>query len=159
MWDSANSHEIHGFKEAEIAAPSLGVTLQSVEVKRPDEDEAAFSAMTRHGANALFVFENATNTNFRKQIVELAAKNGLPGVYGLREYAEAGGLLSYGPMLSDNYRRAAAFVDKLLKGARAADLPVEQPTRFELVINLKTAKALALTIPQSVLIRADQVIQ
>jgi putative tryptophan/tyrosine transport system substrate-binding protein len=158
LWDSANSHEVHGYKETEAAARVLGVTILSFEVRRPEEFEAAFAAM-RHGqADGIFVFENAITTNFRKRIVDLAMQQRLPGIYGLREYAEAGGLMSYGPVLIDNYRQAAVYVDKILKGARPEDLPVEQPTMFELVINLKTAKALGLTLPQSLLLRADQVI-
>jgi putative ABC transport system substrate-binding protein len=115
--------------------------------------------MTRERADALIVLSDAFATFHRARIADLAAKSRLPAMYGHRLYAEAGGLVSYGPELSDLFRRAASFVDKILKGAKPADLPVEQPTRFELVINLRTAKALGLTIPQSVLIRADHVIQ
>jgi putative ABC transport system substrate-binding protein len=137
----------------------LGVKLQSLNLQRPDEFESAFSAMTRERADALIVLSDAFATFHRARIADLAAKSRLPAMYGHRLYAEAGGLVSYGPELSDLFRRAASFVDKILKGAKPADLPVEQPTRFELVINLRTAKALGLTIPQSVLIRADHVIQ
>jgi putative ABC transport system substrate-binding protein len=159
LWDSTNSHEVHGFKEAEAAARVLGVAIQSFEVRKPDEFEAAFTAMKRGQVDGLFVFENAINTNFRKRIVDLALQQGLPGVYGLREYAEAGGLLSYGPALIDNYRRAAVYVDKIVKGATPSDLPVEQPTVFELLVNVKTAKALNLNLPTPLLVRADQIIQ
>jgi putative tryptophan/tyrosine transport system substrate-binding protein len=159
LWDSNNSHEVHGFKESEAAARLLSVAILSFEVRRPEEFESAFASMRQGHADGLFVFENAINTNFRKRIVDLAVQHRLPGVYGLREYAEAGGLMSYGPVLIDNYRRAAVYVDKILKGARPEDLPVEQPTLFELVVNLKTAKAFGLTLPQSLLLRADQVIE
>jgi putative ABC transport system substrate-binding protein len=115
--------------------------------------------MTRARAGALTAFGSAVLFNERRRLVDLAAKNRLPAVYGLREYVDAGGLMSYGPDLADLFRRAATFVDKTLKGAKPGDLPVEQPTKFELVINLKTAKALGLTIPQSVLGRADHVIE
>jgi putative ABC transport system substrate-binding protein len=159
LWDSANAHEVFGFGEAKAEAQALGVTLQSLEVRSPDEFEGAFAAMVREGADGLFVFENATNTNYRKRIVTLAAQMRLPAMYGLREYVEAGGLMSYGPSLLHNYRRAAVFVDKILKGVKPAELPVEQPSKFELVINLKTAKALDLTIPKVLLFRADEVVQ
>ena len=115
--------------------------------------------MTRARAGALTVLASAMFFSERRRLVDLAAKNRLPAVYPSREFVDAGGLMSYGPNLADLYRRAATYVDKILKGAKPADLPVEQPTKFELVINLKTAKALGLTIPQSVLGRADQVIE
>jgi putative tryptophan/tyrosine transport system substrate-binding protein len=159
LWDSANAHEVIGFSEAQETAETLGVRLLSLEVRSPDEFEGAFAAMTRGGVDGLFVFENATNTNYRKQIVALAAQMQLPAMYGLREYAEAGGLISYGPSLLSNYRRAASFVDKILKGAKPAELPVEQPTTFDLVINLKTAQALGLTISPTLLFRATEVIK
>jgi putative tryptophan/tyrosine transport system substrate-binding protein len=159
LWDSANAHEVIGFSKAQETAETLGVRLLSLEVRSPDEFEGAFAAMTRGGVDGLFVFENATNTNYRKQIVALAAQMQLPAMYGLREYAEAGGLISYGPSLLSNYRRAASFVDKILKGAKPAELPVEQPTTFDLVINLKTAQALGLTISPTLLFRATEVIQ
>ena len=145
--------------EGEVAARALGVHLQSVEVRRPADFDRAFSDMTRARAGALTVFPSLMFTNERKQLAGLAAKNRLPAVYPSREYVDAGGLMSYGPDLTDLFRRAATYVDKILKGAKPADLPVEQPTKFELIINLKAAKALGLTIPQSVLGRADQVIE
>ena len=125
---------------------------------RAEDLESAFATVTRDGADGLLVFENALTSNNGKRIVELAQKHRLAGVYGLRELAQAGGLIAYGPSRADNYRRAADFVDKIFKGAKAGDLPVEQPTKFELVINLSTAKSLGLTIPQPLLLRADQVI-
>jgi putative ABC transport system substrate-binding protein len=115
--------------------------------------------MTRARAGALTVLPSGTFTNERRRLVDVAAKNRLPAVYPWREFVDAGGLMSYGPDFADLFRRAATYVDKILKGAKPADLPVEQPTKFELVINLKTAKALGLTIPQSLLLRADEVIQ
>lgn len=158
LWDPSIVHEIHGFKEAQAAAPSLGVVLLSVPVKTPDELEQAFAGMVRDGANGLFVFTNSLTNNYGKRIATLAIKHRLPGVVGIREVAEVGGLLSYGPVQADNFFRAAFFVDKVLKGAKPSDLPVEQPTKFELVINLQTAKVLGLTMPQTLLLRADQVI-
>ncbi len=146
-------------KQAEVAARSLGMQLQGLEVRTPNDFERAFQAAIRARAGALLTLDSALLYTHRTRIVDLAAKNRLPAMYGLTGFAEAGGLMSYGANLVHMYRRAATFVDKILKGAKPADLPVEQPTRFELVINLKTAKALGLTIPQSVLVRADQVIR
>ncbi len=146
-------------KEAKAAARTMGVQLQLVEVRGPDEFERAFSAMTRERADALIVLPGALLFYERRRIVALAAKHRLPSMAGGREFVEVGGLMAYGPSVNDLVRRAATFVDKILKGAKPADLPVEQPTKFELVINLKTAKALGLTVPQSVLLRADEVIQ
>jgi putative ABC transport system substrate-binding protein len=146
-------------REAQVAAQSLGVELQPVEVRNPSDFEGAFAKMTRERAGALIVFPEPLTFAHAKRIVDLAARHRLPAIYAFREHVEDGGLMSYGASLRDSYTRAAAYVDKILKGAKPADLPVEQPMRFELVINLNTAKALGLTIPQSVLIRADQVIQ
>jgi len=146
-------------EEAENAARALGVRLQFVEAQGPDDFDRAFSDMTRARAGALTVLGSSMLINERRRLVNLAAKNRLPAVYGLREYVDAGGLMSYGPNNVDLLRRAATYVDKILKGAKPGDLSVEQPTKFELVINLKTAKALGLTIPQSVLARANEVIQ
>ncbi len=153
-------HSALVFRETQVAARVLGVELQSVEVRGAAEFESAFSAMTRERAGAL-ILSTRVPVFFahRKQIADLAVKNRLPAIYANRDFVDAGGLMSYGAHVPDLYRRAATYVDKMLRGAKPADLPVEQPTKFELVINLKTAKALGLTIPQSVLIRADQVIQ
>jgi putative ABC transport system substrate-binding protein len=146
-------------KEAEVAARALGVRLQFVEARGPEDFDRAFSDMTRARADALTVQSTTMLFVERRRLVDLAAKNRLPAVYTSRDYADAGGLMSYGPNLADLFRRAATYVDRILKGAKPGDLPVEQPTKFELVINLKTAKALGLKISQSVLQRADQVIE
>jgi putative tryptophan/tyrosine transport system substrate-binding protein len=144
---------------AEVAARGLGVRLQFVEARGPEDFDRAFSDMTGARAGALTVLTSSMFFGERRRLVDLAAKHRLPAVYQWREFVDAGGLMSYGPNRPDWYRRAATYVDKILKGAKPADLPVEQPTKFELVINLKTAKALGLTIPQSLLQRADQVIE
>jgi putative ABC transport system substrate-binding protein len=146
-------------REAQAAAGLLGLTLQVYEVRDPNELESAFTAMTKARAGGLLVLPPPFFFMHARRIADLAAKSRLPAVYPFRESVEAGGLMAYAPNGPDMFRRAATYVDKILKGAKPADLPVEQPTRFELVINLKTAKALGLTIPQSVLIRADEVIQ
>ena len=146
-------------KEAEVAARALGVRLQFFEVRGPADFDRAFSDMTRARAGSLTAIGGILFFNERRRLVDLAAKNRLPAVYASRDYVDDGGLMAYGPSAADMFRRAATYVDKILKGAKPADLPVEQPTKFELVINLKTAKALGLTIPQSVLVRADEVIQ
>jgi putative ABC transport system substrate-binding protein len=146
-------------KGAEVAARALAVRLQFVEARGPADFDRAFSDMTRARAGALTVLSTPMFANERRRLVDLAAKNRLPTVFPLREYVDAGGLMSYGANVADLRRRAATYVDKILKGTKPGDLPVEQPTKFELVINLKTAKALGLTIPQSLLSRADQVIE
>jgi putative ABC transport system substrate-binding protein len=146
-------------KEAEVAGRALGVRLQFLEARGPADIDRAFSDITRARAGSLTVLGSAMFFNERRRLVDLAAKNRLPAVYPWREFVDAGGLMSYGPNFADLYRRAATYVDKILKGAKPGDLPVEQPTKFELVINLKTAKALGLTIPPSLLQRADEVIQ
>jgi putative ABC transport system substrate-binding protein len=146
-------------KGAEAAARALGVRLQFVEARGPADFDRAFSETTTAHADALTVLPSAMFVNERRRLVALAAKNRLPAVYPSRDSVDAGGLMSYGPDLADVFRRAATYVDKILKGAKPGDLPVEQPTKFELVINLKTAKALGLTIPPSLLGRADEVIQ
>ena len=148
---------------AEVTGRALGVRLQFVEARGGPEDfdmfDRAFSDMTTARAGALTVLPSNMFTNERRRLVALAAKNRLPAVYPSREFVDAGGLMAYGPNVADLSRRAATYVDKILKGAKPGDLPVEQPTKFELVINLKTARTLGLTIPPSVLARADQVIE
>jgi len=146
-------------KEAEAAARAMGVPLQFVEARGPADFDRAFLDMTRASAGALTVLESTVFFVERRHLVDLAAKNRLPAVYGLREFVDAGGLMAYGPNQPDLFRRAATYVDKILKGAKPGDLPVEQPTKFELIINLKAAKGLDITIPQSLLLRADEVIQ
>jgi putative ABC transport system substrate-binding protein len=146
-------------KAGDVAARALGVRLQFVEARGPADFDRAFSDMTRARADALTVLPSPMFINERRRLVDLAAKNRLPAVYPWREGVDAGGLMAYGPSVSDLFRRAATYVDKILKGAKPGDLPVEQPTKFELIINLKTAKALGLTIPPSVLRRADEVIE
>ncbi len=146
-------------KGAEVAGRALGVRLQFVEARGPADFDRAFSDMTRARAGALTVLASNMILGERRRLANLAAKNRLAAVYPLREFVDAGGLMAYGPDLVDVFRRAATYVDKILKGAKPADLPVEQPTRFELVINLKTAKALGLQIPPTLLTRADEVIE
>jgi putative tryptophan/tyrosine transport system substrate-binding protein len=144
---------------AEATARSLGLQLQILEAQRPDELAGAFAAMTREHAGAVLLPGDSFFFHHGTQIADLAIKSRLPALFAPREFAEAGGLLAYGANLGDVYRRAAVYVDKILKGARPGDLPIEQPTKFDLVINLKTANALGLTIPPSLLARADQVIE
>jgi ABC-type uncharacterized transport system substrate-binding protein len=146
-------------KEAGVAARALGMRPQFVEARGPENFDRAISVMSRARAEALTVLSTPMFVSERGRLVALAAKHRLPVVYPLREFVDAGGLMAYGPNAVDSYRRAATYVDKILKGAKPADLPVEQPTKFELVINLKAAKALGLTIPLSLLQRADEVIQ
>jgi putative ABC transport system substrate-binding protein len=147
-------------KGAEAAARRLGVRLQFVEARGPEDFDRAFSEITTGGAEALIVLTtSAMLFGEHRRLVALAAKNRLPAVYPWRESVDAGGLMAYGPDLADLFRHTAAYVDRILKGAKPGDLPVQQPTKFELVINLKTAKALGLTIPPSLLQRADQVIE
>jgi putative ABC transport system substrate-binding protein len=141
------------------AAQAFGRQLHPVEVRSPDAFDSAFAAMARAGAEALIVLGDTLTVSYRLQIVDLAAKHQLPAMYSGREFVDAGGLMAYGPSLPDAFRRAAAYVDKILKGAKPADLPVEQPTTFELVINLKTARALGLTLAPALLFQADEVIQ
>jgi len=159
LWDPGFPGGRQYLSEAEAAAKALGVQLQPVEVRNPDEFDGAFAALTRDRARAAFIAGSPMLFVNRARMAELAVKHHLPTVCALREYVEAGCLIGYGTSVTAQFRRAAYFVDRILKGAKPADLPVEQPTKFELVINLKTAKVLGLTIPQSVLGRADEIIQ
>ncbi len=159
LWNSANQGMLLRFREAQAAARVLGVGLQSVAVQGPDDFEPAFAAMTKDRPQALLVMADTVTVANRVRTVEFAERNRVPAIYEVREFVDAGGLMAYGISLPDQFRRAAGYVDKILKGARPADLPVEQPTKFELVINMKTAKALGLRIPQSLLVRADEVIE
>jgi len=148
------------FKASETAARALGVRLQALMVERPDDFVTAFAEVQKHRAEALVVSSSGLFYAHRTRLVEFAAKHQLPTIYHQSEFVvDSGGLMSYGPDFRDLFRRSATYVDKILKGAKPADLPVEQPTKFELVINLKTAKALGLTIPPALLLRADQVIE
>jgi len=146
-------------QETETAARALGVQLRRLEVQGPRDLDRPFAVMSREKVGALIVLPSPVFLSERRLIVELASKNRLPAMFSLTEFAEAGGLMSYGPNMPELHRRSAAYVDKILKGAKPGDLPVERPRKFELVINLKTAKALGLTIPQSLLLRADKVIE
>ncbi len=146
-------------KEVKTAAEAERIRLEVLEARTPDQVSGQFGAAVKAGAGGMLVLEDPMMYNLRRQISDLAAKLRLPAVYTYRDYAQAGGLMSYGTDRRQIYRRAAEYVDKILKGAKPADLPVEQPTKFELVINLKTANALGLTIPPSLLARADQVIE
>ena len=146
-------------KETEVAARSLGLKLQFQDVKEPDDLNRAFEAITKARTGALIVTGGPFGSANRKRIVEFAAKSRLPAIYYRREFVEDGGLMSYDANRNDLSRRAAVFVDKILKGAKPADLPVEQPMKFEFIINLKAAKQIGLTIPPNVLARADKVIR
>ena len=159
LWNPANPGSAPQLREAETVARALRVELQTLEARNPQEIDSAFAAMTRARVGALVILADAVFTNQVKQIADLATKKRLPSIYGQREYAEAGGLMVYSSNPFDLERRAATFVDKILKGAKPADLPIEQPSKFDLVINLRTAKALGLTIPSSLLLRADHVLE
>src|SRR5262245_33743116 len=146
-------------KETELAAGAFGVKLQYLDVPNSKDIETAFRAASKGRADAVLVLSNAIFNSDRTRVVELAAKSRLPAIYSIREYVEAGGLMSYGVREADLFRRAATYVDKILKGAKPGDLPVEQPKKFEFIINLKAAKRIGLTIPPNVLVRADKVIK
>ena len=159
LWNLANPTATRVFGETEGASQQLGMHLQPLKVQGPDDFEKAFKVAIAQRAGVLFVWEDAVLLPHRTRILDLATKHRLPAASQYREFAEAGGLLSYGPNLPDQFRRAAYYVDKILKGAKPADLPVEQPKKFELIINLKAAKQIGLTIPPNVLARADKVIK
>jgi putative ABC transport system substrate-binding protein len=155
----ANPGQPTAMKNVKAAAQSLGVELRFLEARGPDEFDGAFVTMAKERVEALLVVTDSTFYIQRARLADLAAKNRLPAVWGFRDYVEAGALMSYGPSVAATYRRAASFVDRILKGAQPASLPVEQPTKYELVINLKTARALGLSIPQPLLLRTDHLIE
>jgi putative tryptophan/tyrosine transport system substrate-binding protein len=159
LWNPANPDQKSSFNEVQAGARALGVTFHSVEARNREELEQALATMRRSHPSALLMTADGVHQRYIGRIVEFTIETRLPAMYQLKEAADRGGLMSYGADLPALGVRAATYVDKILKGAKPADLPVEQPTRFELVINLKTAKALGLTIPQSLLMRADQVIE
>jgi len=159
LWNSADRAMTLRYRQVETAARALGVRVQPFGVRDPSDFDGAFSTMNRDRPDAIFIISDALTSIHRKRVLDFAATNRLPAMYEHNLYVNDGGLMSYGPSSSDMWPRAAYYVDRILKGAKPGDLPVEQPTRYYLVINLKTAKSLGLKIPQSVLIRADEVIQ
>jgi putative tryptophan/tyrosine transport system substrate-binding protein len=159
LWNPANPTTVPFLPETQAAAQALGVELHVLEVRSPNDFEGAFAAATRGRAGALLVMPDAFLAGNSTRIVDFAHQHGLPGMYPVRDYVDAGGLMSYAPSWTAMFLRAATYVDKILKGVKPADLPVEQPTKFELVLNLKTAKALGITLPPTLLILADEVIQ
>jgi len=158
LWNPANPDQKSSFNEVQAGARALGVTLQSVEARSREELEQALATMKQSRPSALLMTADGVHQRYISRIVAFASEARLPAMYQLREAVDRGGLMAYGASLPDLGRLAASYVDKILKGAKPADLPVEQPTKFELVINLKTAKALGLTIPHSLLVRADEII-
>jgi len=159
LWNPANPALTFAWRDTQGAARALGVTLQSHEVRDLKDLEAAFAMMAQQRPDALFVLQDALTLQHRKEIIDFAIQQRLPSMFVAKEWVEAGGLMSYGENLSEMYHRAAYFVDRILKGAKPADLPMEQVTKFELVLNLKTAKAIGLPIPELFLVRADEVIE
>jgi len=158
IWNAANPYSALVFEETRGAAKTLAIELTSVEVRVPGDFTGALDSAVRKRVEALVAVEDPLTFNFRKQIAEFCAENRLPAIFGLREYADDGGLMAYGASQEDLLRRGVGYVDKILKGVKPGDLPVQQPTKFELVINLKTAKALGLEVPPTLLARADEVI-
>jgi putative ABC transport system substrate-binding protein len=159
IWNAANPYSALVFEETQRAVKTLAIELQSLEVRSPDDFNGAFDSAKRKKVGALVIVEDPLTFNELKRIAEFCADSRLPAVYGLRAFADVGGLMTYGASLADLYRRAVGYIDKMLRGAKPSDLPVEQPTKFELVINLKTARALGLEIPPTLLARADEVIE
>jgi putative ABC transport system substrate-binding protein len=159
LWNAANPYSALVFKESVGAARTLGVELQSLEIREPPDLDAALEAATGRHADALVAVEDPLTSDLRKKVAEFAIDHRLPTISGLRVFADSGALMSYGADLADIIRRSVVYVDKILKGAKPSDLPVEQPTKFELVINLKTAKLLGLTVPPLLLARADEIIE
>jgi putative ABC transport system substrate-binding protein len=159
LWNPLNPATRRDFNEIEAAGRTLGITVYSAQVRVSTEFLSAFSSITRAHADAVIIQADPLTITHRRQILDLLAQNRLPSMFFMRQFVDEGGLVSYGASLQDQYRRAAGYVDKILKGARPADLPVEQPRKFDLVINLRTAKALGITIPESILLQADEVIR
>ena len=159
MWNPAYVGMQARFEQAQVAAPAAGLSVRSMEVRDLRELEAAFDAISRERNDALLLLADPFTGSQRKQIVDFAAQKRLPAIYESSEFVDVGGLLSYGPSLPEHYRRAAYFVDKILKGAKPGDLPIEQPTKFELIINMKTAKTLGIKIPDSIMVQATKVIE
>ena len=159
IWNAANPYAAVVFKETQQAARSLAIQIESIEVRSPIDFDSAFGAVNKGNPGGLIVVEDPLTFSVATRIVNFAVTNRLPVMYGMKEFVSAGGLIAYGPDYPDLLRRAATYVDKILKGAKPGDLPIEQPTKFGLVINLKTATALNLTVPQPLLLRTDEVIQ
>jgi putative ABC transport system substrate-binding protein len=159
LWNAANPVKVLDWRETQAAAGLLGLKLQSLEVRKPTDFDSAFDVATRDRADGLVVLPDGLINGHRKHILEFAMTTRLPAMYPFREFVAEGGLISYAPSFTDLFRRAAVYVDKILQGAKPADLPVEQPTKFELVVNLKTAKAIGVTVPESFLRRVDEVIE
>jgi len=159
LWNQSNPWHSLALKGVEAAAQSLAVQLQILEVHRSEEFDSAFAAMSRKRTEALLILADPLFAFHRKRVADLSAKHRLPAMYGTRQFVDAGGLMSFWAHEGDLYRRVASYVDRILKGAKPGDLPIEQPTRFEFIINLKTGKVLGLTIPPPLLARADEVIQ
>jgi putative tryptophan/tyrosine transport system substrate-binding protein len=159
LWNAANPYSANVFKETQRAGRTLGIEVQSLEVRAPDDFDNAFEAARKQRPDAMITIEDPLTVTYRKRIADFATEQQLPSLSGVREFVAAGGLISYGANLADLARRAAGYVDKILKGAKPADLPVQQPTKFDLVINLTTAKGLGLEVPPSLLARADEVFE
>jgi putative ABC transport system substrate-binding protein len=159
LWNSTNPYPTIVFKETQDAARTLGIEVQSLEVKGPADFATVFGLARQKRPDAFLTIDDPLTLSQRDPILDFAAANRLPAIYGIEEFAVAGGLMTYGASIPDLYHRAATYVDKILRGAKPGELPVEQPTKFDLVINLKTAKALGLTVPQTLLVAADKVIE
>ena len=159
LWNVGNPYPALVFKETLAAGEKLGIEVQSLEVRGPDDFDGAFDAMRKRRPDALMTVEDPLTFDYRRRIADFALVEQLPSIFGISEDVAAGGLMSYGANVPDLFRRAAGYVDKILRGAEPADLPVQQPTKFELIINLKTAKALGLQVPATLLARADEVLE
>jgi putative ABC transport system substrate-binding protein len=159
LWNSTNKSKQHDWQEVRAAAPTVGITLESYEVRAPTDFDDAFAAIAKNRPDALLVFGDPLTVRFRKSITEFAARQRLPAIYAQRQFTDAGGLMSYSADLNDLFRRSARIVDKVLKGEKPANIPVEQPTKFEFVINMKAASALGLTLPPTVTAAADELIE